>query len=283
MKNKFLFGVVGHHISYSQSPQIFEVIASALNLEHSFVLHDIDPSTFDEQFPQVLASGIDGFSVTIPHKNRVVKFLDRIDPVAALLRAVNSVRIRDGQVTGFSTDGDGFAIPLEKHREELMGGKALIFGAGGAATAVIHCLHTRFGTARFYVLGRDREKLNRFASSLAQGIPEVELDTLTISEYAAVRDENYSIVVNCTPLGGWNHPNATPLPGDFVWRPGRVYYDLSYNEGNKIVAQARQRSMIAYDGSAMLVGQALRSFHLWTGYSVAFDNVYRAVFGNSGD
>ena len=280
MKHKFLFGVVGHRISYSQSPQIFEVIARELNLAHSFVLHDLEPSEFDEKFPRVLKSGIDGFSVTIPHKNRVVPHLDRIDPSAALVGAVNSVGIKDGQATGFNTDGDGFAVPLDEHRDGLKGGKALIFGAGGAATAVIHCLHARFGTSKFYVLGRDPERLSRFAAMCKQGTPQIDLDTLTISEYAAIRDEDFSIVVNCTPLGGWNHPEESPLPGEFVWLPGRIYYDLSYNDANRIVAQAREHSMIAYDGSAMLVGQALKSFNLWTGYSVAFDIVYRAVFAN---
>lgn len=281
MKQSYIFGVVGHHIGYSRSPEIFKSISELKGFRHSFVLHDIGPAEFDTTFPNVLKTGIDGFSVTIPHKKRVIPYLDEVDDNAQLIGAVNSVGVRGGRVLGFNTDSHGFAVPLAKHRDMLKDGTALIFGAGGAASAVVHSLSTGFAVSRFYVIGRDMTKLENFRSSLGEGLPGVEILPVSIGEQAdKLGGVDYSLIVNCTPLGGWNHPDESPIASDFQWLPGRLYYDLSYNSDNKMVVLAANNNLIAFDGTAMLVGQAIRSFELWTGMSVEFEPVYRAVFGS---
>ena len=251
MNNQYTFGVVGHRISYSGSPKIFQSIADILDFKHSFELHDIAPTEFDAEFPKVLVSGIDGFSVTIPHKNRVIPLLDEIDTRAKQVGAVNSVCVKDGRSYGFNTDGDGFAVPLDKHRDHLKGSIALLFGAGGAAKAVTHCLHSRFAVSRFIVLGRDGVKLEVFCDSLSNNFAGADIEFVKISNYDSIRHKDYSIVVNCTPLGGWNNPDESPFPTNFKWHPKGIYYDLSYNHGNKLVEFARHKGMTAYDGSAM--------------------------------
>ncbi|MCK4632309.1 MAG: hypothetical protein KAT79_03510, partial [candidate division Zixibacteria bacterium] len=79
--------------------------------------------------------------------------------------------------------------------------------------------------------------------------------------------------------GGWNSPESSPFPTGFNWPQGKIYFDLNYNTDNQLVAAARSVGMIAIDGSMMLVGQAIRSFNIWTGEDVNFDEVYRRVFG----
>jgi shikimate dehydrogenase len=95
----------------------------------------------------------------------------------------------------------------------------------------------------------------------------------------SVMDDQPDIVVNCTPVGGWNSPESSPFAIGFNWPQGKIYSDLNYNTDNQLVAAARSAGMIAIDGSMMLVGQAIRSFNIWTGEDVDFDNVYRRVFG----
>jgi len=279
MKSSYTFGVVGHRISYSRSPELFQAIAGIRNFTCNFVLHDIAPEDFNTSFPEVLKSGIDGFSVTIPHKTRVIKHVNHIDAVAEKLGAVNSVCVRGGVAYGFNTDGYGFALPLDAHRAMLQGSTALVFGAGGAAKAVVNCLSNDLGLKTIFVLGRNETRLDAFADSMRAHCDKSEIRTLTLSRYDSIRGDDYSIVVNCTPLGGWNHPDESPFDDNFNWRAGRIYYDLSYNDHNKLVSQAAEYGMIAFDGSAMLIGQALRSFYLWTGQSVDFDPIYEAVFG----
>ena len=90
--------------------------------------------------------------------------------------------------------------------------------------------------------------------------------------------DDLDIIVNCTPAGGWNQPDGSPLPESFSWPAGRIYYDLNYNQGNKVLIEARSAGLRCIDGSSMLVGQALQSYYLWTGHRVAFDAVYKDVF-----
>lgn len=279
MKSSYTFGVVGHRISYSRSPELFEAIAAIRNFTCHFVVHDLAPESFDTAFPEVLKSGIDGFSVTIPHKTRAIRHMDHIDTAAEKLGVVNSVCVKNGSAYGFNTDGYGFAVPLHEHRAVLRGTVALVVGSGGASKAVVNCLLRDFGAGTIVVLGRSETRLDAFAGSMRVHYGEGKIQTLPLSRFDSIRDIDYGIVVNCTPLGGWNHPDETPFDDNFVWRAGRIYYDLSYNDHNKLVERAAQCGMIAFDGSAMLIGQAIRSFYLWTGESVDFAPVYRAVFG----
>jgi shikimate dehydrogenase len=278
MNKKYTFGVVGYNIAYSLSPQIFQAISKITGIAGDFRSHDITPSRFDIDFPDVLKSGINGFSVTIPFKNRVVEYIDEIDESAAAVGAVNSVGVKDRKVFGFNTDSHGFSLPLNCHEDKLRDGTALVFGAGGAAKAVVHCLATRFKMKRIVIFARSSEKMKQFKQCIESRIDGLEIETECIKEYKPGVYEPYDIVVNCTPLGGWNHPDETPLPQAFTWLKGAIYYDLSYNDNHKIVQTASKNSLTAYDGSIMLVGQALRSLELWTGEQVDFEAVYEEVF-----
>jgi len=278
MKSSYTFGVLGHRISYSRSPELFQAIAGIKNFTCDFVLHDIAVENFAADFQRVLKSGIDGFSVTIPHKTRIIEHLDQVDEVARRLGAVNSVCVKDGTAYGFNTDGYGFAVPLADYRDMLQGSTVLVYGAGGAAKAVTNCLLNDLGVRTVVVLGRNKGKLEAFAQSMNACCDKGGIKVLTLPEYDTIREDDYSMVVNCTPLGGWNHLDESPFSENFNWRQNQIYYDLSYNDQNKLVSLAASRRMIAIDGSAMLIGQALRSFYLWTGESVDFQPVYDAVF-----
>ncbi len=278
MKEKYMFGVVGYNIAYSLSPQIFKAISKITGIPGAFKSHDITPARFDIDFPDVIKSGIDGFSVTIPFKNRVIEYIDEIDASAAAVGAVNSVGIKNGRVFGYNTDSHGFSLPLRAHADKLRNGTALVFGAGGAAKAVVHCLATQFQMKRICVFARNADRLKHFKQCVESRIDGLRLETECIDGYNPAALESYDIVINCTPLGGWNHPDESPLPETFAWCEGAIYYDLSYNENHRIVRTASGNSLTAYDGSIMLVGQALWSLELWTGIQVEFEPVYREVF-----
>ena len=91
----------------------------------------------------------------------------------------------------------------------------------------------------------------------------------------------YDLVVNCTPLGGWNAIDESPLPDWFDWSMTRTYYDLNYNQNNLLIIGASQAGVKAIDGSIMLVAQALKSLQLWTSLDIPFEPVYNEVFPRS--
>lgn len=280
MSRKYKFGVLGHNIDYSKSPDLFTAVAQIAGVECDCRLFDVAPDDLEHRFPEILKSGVDGFSVTIPHKQRVIPYLKQVDSVAELVGAVNSVGLRGGSAYGYNTDSHGFSVALADHREALKDGTAFVIGSGGAAMAVIHCLHTQFELGRFYLIGRNLDKLTRKADIVRKRLTGINIEPVKASGFGALADMEYDIVVNCTPAGGWNQPEANPMPDGFQWRAGKIFCDLSYNAGNKLVARAANESMVAYDGSIMLIGQALRSLYLWTGLEVPFEPVYRAVFGD---
>jgi shikimate dehydrogenase len=281
MSRSYSFALIGHQISYSRSAAVFEAIFDVKKITGRFEAFDVAPPNFHSEFIQLVKKGIQGLSVTIPYKKLVIRHLHDVDTVARALEAVNSISNSDGRLLGFNTDCYGFTLPLRKHAERLKHGSALIFGCGGAAKAAVYSLFTDYEVRGFTVVGRADAKLSEFKLSIKRQIPHIDITTVNVNDQQRQPRQNrrYEIIVNCTPLGGWNHPDETPLPDAFDWSHAKIYYDVNYNADNKLVCEAGQAGLITIDGSAMLVGQAIRSFSIWTGETVPFEPVYHRVFG----
>jgi len=285
MKNGYRFGLIGYRVSYSKSKDVFRAIFSFKGKEGTFDVFDVAPGNFHGCLDSLSINDIKGLSVTIPYKQAVIQYLHEVDTIAKALEAVNSIAINSGRLCGFNTDCYGFSLPLRKCGEWLKRGSALIMGCGGAAKAAVYSLYTDFEVRRFTVVGRKKDKLAQFSQSLQCHLPLLSVTTV-IDREASSRNwkgEIFDIIVNCTPLGGWNHPDECPLPEGLSWQVGKLYYDVNYNLGNKLVKRAEEAGLEAVDGSAMLVGQALRSFSIWTGETVPFEPIYDEVFGRCSD
>jgi len=283
MSKHYRFGLLGHNIGYSKSGDVFRAIFDISEVRGSFDLLDLSPRSFGKDFKSIAFREIDGLSVTIPFKQRVLDYLDDIHPVAQALEAVNSIAVTAGRLSGFNTDCHGFSRPLRGYCDRLKHGHALVLGCGGGAKAAVYALYTDYEVRHFTVMSRTKIRLKRFRQSLASHIVNIAIDTVHISDTEFEHPEAYDIIVNCTPLGGPNLPDTPVLPEPLAWSCSRLYYDLNYNPGNSAVASARERGLTVIDGSAMLIGQALRSLEIWTGETVDFDAVYDAVFGQKAD
>lgn len=278
MKKTKHFGLIGHNIGYSRSEAIFKAIYDYINISGRYEIFDIEPDAFDREFPKILKSGVSGLSVTIPYKIRVMSFLDDIAPVAKAMQAVNSIHITDTTTTGLNTDCYGFSLPLMKYAEKLKHGRAIVLGCGGAAKAVVYSLGIDFEVKEFVVVGRSVEKLRKFSDNLHEVLPNIAIHPKVVSDYREHNNGHYDIVVNCTPAGGWNHPDDIPFPDQFRLHKSKIFYDLNYNTENQLLNQAREAEMVCIDGSVMLVGQGIRSFYHWTGEQVPLEPIYRQVF-----
>ena len=282
MKHTYRFGLIGHRVSYSKSGDVFRAIFSLIKKKGTFDIFDVAPDEFQAQLVELVKDGVQGLSVTIPYKQAVMEHLQEVDTIARALEAVNSVSVDSGALCGFNTDCYGFSLPLRKYGEKLKHGTALILGCGGAARATVYSLYTDYEVRQFTVLGRKGRKLTEFRKSLERHLRQIKITPVVEQEVASDSWEgaSYDIIVNCTPLGGWNYPDEHPFPKGLHWRAGKIYYDINYNEGNNVVKSARDAGLIAIDGSTMLVGQALRSFDIWTGEMVPFEPIYEHVFGS---
>jgi shikimate dehydrogenase len=278
MSGEYRFGLVGHNISYSRSPDIFKSIFRHNGATGEFRNYDLEPASFDEQFRKLIAEGLSGFSVTIPFKAKVLELLDDVDPVAKAIEAVNSISVVHDKLYGFNTDITGFAVPLAQHSDELKHGRAIVFGSGGGARAIIYSLYSNFEVREFVVVSRVTERIVQFQKLMQTLLPAISITASSYDNFNNRMVDDTDIIVNCTPAGGWNQQSNSPLPESFRWPAGRIYYDLNYNQGNKVLSEAQSAGLRCINGSSMLVGQALQSYYLWTGHRVGFEAVYKDVF-----
>lgn len=279
MTKRLRFALVGENINYSQSPRIFAAMFRQIKEEGSFDLHSVNSVQLGECVKQLVSENMAGFSVTIPHKQAVMEYLNEIDPVAASVGAVNSVAIKNDRLIGYNTDCYGVTYALQRKAVSLGDGPALIYGNGGAARAVVHALYHDFGLRCFVICGRSPVGLKAFEQDLKQAMTEIDITTCLDANMENSLLKFPTIVINCTPLGGANHSNKPPFPQDRDWSDLKCYFDLNYNNDNQAIGFMQKSRIPVVDGSAMLAAQAVKSFELWTGRKVEFEPVYREVFG----
>jgi len=215
-----------------------------------------------------------GCNVTIPHKQGVMPLLDRIDPVAEAIGAVNTIVPRDGLLIGHNTDAPGFLEPLrpEVAKRHLLR-TARILGTGGAARAIAHALWDEGFT--LIVAGRDAAKAQEIVAPFDPGFVHV----CTLDTFARPLDfdwgepgDRLDLVVNATSLGMTGQP---PLDLDFSnVPPGAIVYDAVYAPlVTPLLAEAQERGHPTIDGLAMLICQGRIAFEHFFGHAAPYDAV----------
>jgi shikimate dehydrogenase len=213
----------------------------------------------------VRALNIKGLNVTIPHKVAVLPLLDKLDPLAEKIGAVNTIINDDGILTGYNTDATGFLQPLLENGIEPNDKRIVILGAGGASRAVSFILADR--GANLTILNR-LEELD-WATELAGRISQIFRTKVGASELT--RDnlkgilEKADILINATSVGMSPATDNTPVEADLL-RPGLVVYDVVYNPvKTRFLREAEAAGATTMAGIDMLVWQGALAFEKWTG------------------
>lgn len=238
------FGLIGKNISYSFSRAYFTEKFKWLKLAHfEYVNFDIDNI---QDFPKLLKENkpiLCGMNVTIPYKEKIFQFLDKVDEKAAAIGAVNTIKItKKGKLKGYNTDEYGFRKSLEpllqKHHK-----KALILGTGGAAKAVAYALQS-LGISYQYV------------SRSEQYLQYHQMDAEII--------ENHFLIINTTPLGTFPHTEIAPnIPYKAIGTK-HLCYDLIYNPTETLFLQkAKKQGAQIKNGYEMLKWQAEAAWTIW--------------------
>jgi shikimate dehydrogenase len=264
-----LAAVIGDPVRHSLSPTIHNAGFAALRLDWVYVALPVAAGRGAEAVAAMDVLGIDGLSVTMPHKVAVAGAVARRTGVAQRLGVVNCV-FRDGaDLVGDSTDGDGFVRSLRHHQDlSLTGARVMVLGTGGAARAIIEAVG-RSEPAELVVVSRDPTR-SRQAAGLAPAARAGEA-----SEAGAM-----DVVVNATPVGmaGGPDPAGVPVPADQL-RAGQVVVDIVYNpRRTPLLAAAEAAGATAVDGVGMLVHQAALAFEHWTGRTAPIGAMAAAAF-----
>ncbi|WP_245656123.1 shikimate dehydrogenase [Novosphingobium naphthalenivorans] len=252
--------VIGDPIAQSKSPAIhnfwLEKLGMAGRYDHCLV-------KLDGLAEYLAARRSDpdwrGCNVTMPHKLAIVPLLDRLDPLAARIGAVNTVvREVDGTLTGYNTDAPGFLEPLQRELDKThLFRMARVLGTGGAARAIVAAL----AQEKFVIVlaGRDPGKARAMLDELAPGTDHHAIDLAHFCDPTDFafddRAHCFDLIVNASPLGMTGQP---PLMFDFSHAPpGSVVYDIVTSPLDTAFLQAARRAGFAtVDGLSMLIGQA---------------------------
>ncbi len=273
MNEKLKFGLLGENISYSKSPLIFKSIFQIDEIAGDFDLIDMKEEKAESSLKKMLEADYNAFSVTVPYKQLIINFLNEIDPTAQKIGAVNSVVINNRKLIGYNTDFIGFAKPLTMHLDSVNKGEVLIFGNGGSAKAVIFSLVNLFQVNKITVVGRDLDKLLIFKTDIEKINPNLNVTISSYENYNKLNN-NYSLIVNTTPIGGPNHKNKSLLKENINFLPDCIYYDLNYNSDNYALISAEKSGLTVINGMPMLIAQAVESYKIWTGRKISFEEVF---------
>ena len=241
-------GLIGYPLSHSFSKKYFDEKFQKLNLtNYSFDVFSIENVN---QFPKLIQENknLIGLSVTLPHKETIISFLDELDETAKEIGAVNCIKISNRKLKGFNTDALGFRQSLRPFLD-VNHTKALVFGTGGASKAVAYVLK-KLNIDVWFVT---RKKIEHLSNNLTYQ----ELNENIISAC--------KLLVNTTPVG--MHPNENeclPLPYSAI-SSQHLVYDLTYNPTETLfLKKAKEQGALISNGYNMLCFQADEAWRIWT-------------------
>jgi shikimate dehydrogenase len=252
-------GIIGWPVSHSLSPAIHNAAFAAAGLDWTYVPMPVRPQWLRAALIGLVPLGFAGANVTMPHKTEAAELIQRLSEDATLLRAVNTIAVRGGELEGHNTDVAGFDRLLRRDAGfDPAGRSALVYGAGGAARACALAL-ARAGLARLTVAARDEARAAPLVKMVeALGVPVALVRPGDTGDLVA------DLVVNATPIGGPDVEGVLPsLPH---LGPDVLVIDLLYDPpSTDLQRRAREAGATAFGGLGHLLEQAAVSFELWTG------------------
>jgi shikimate dehydrogenase len=280
------FGILGHPLSHSLSPRLHRAAFEFSGLAGDYQLFDVSPDRLTQWMQDLQKNEINGFNVTIPHKQTLFRLVHVHTAQAEQVGALNVVKVtEDGRLEGHNTDYDGLKFSLEQNHPGSFSGKsALLLGAGGAALAAAAVVKS-LAFSHLRVLARDPAKRQSFMEFVkrrfttsdpnAQDMPpKVEADQPNLRENAALVINATSVGLTDAPPPSWMKELVAQLPQDCIC------VDLVYRKDRSLPTfawLANERGLKSLDGIDMLVQQAKLSFEYWTGISVPFEHMKAAI------
>lgn len=257
-----LYGVIGNPISHSLSPHMHNHWYSHYGLNHHYHAFHVKKDDLPETLQAFKTLDIQGFNITIPHKVAVLPYLDELDDEARMLGAVNTVVNKDGKLIGYNTDGLGFQRSLlDKIPAEHPISKVLIIGGGGAARAIGLTLAKHTSEQVDYT-NRTFSKAESISLETRKYKPSSALSKNDAEQQLG----NYSLIINCTPMG--MNPKEDPVPLELKEiNSGTVCADIIYKPlFTPWLEQAKKKRCRIINGLPMLIYQGALAFEHWLGF-----------------
>ncbi|HTP85572.1 MAG TPA: shikimate dehydrogenase [Bryobacteraceae bacterium] len=261
-KTARVYGVIADPVRHSLSPAIHNRALQARRIDAVYLPFLVSATGLKDFFVFADSLPVAGFSVTIPHKTRVMRYLDVVEPLARRIGAVNTVWRKAGKWRGANTDVRGVTVPLGR-RMRLAKASVLLVGNGGAARGAAWALAE--AGAKLSVTGRNPDRVRAFARMCGgEGLTPEQAER-----------GHFDAVVHATPLGMF------PKVDECFFRdrvPGDVVMDMVYNPAETLLLRrAVEQGHETVPGTEMFLEQAVAQFELWTGESAPRSAMEKAL------
>ena len=266
--SKKIYGIVGHPVSRSLSPIIHNAAFNKESIDAEYRLFDIDPSNEDDLANfcyETDLNNIAGFSVTMPYKEEITKYMDEYDSLAKKVGSVNTVRNDESKLYGYNTDTTG-AIQALKEKTQVAGDKILILGAGGAARAI------SYGLKEF---GADVHIYNRTSSKADEIAKEFDLETIELDQIPLT---GFDVIVNTTPVGSDPNTSESILYAEHLKGIKLAMDIITYPIDTQLLKEANKAGAEIISGERMLLHQAAGQFEIWFEKSAPFKAMELALY-----
>jgi len=284
MQNSFyantkLIGLIGHPIKQSYSPFIHNIAAQFKNIDYIYLPFDVVVNNLEIALKGVVAFGIRGLNVTIPHKEKIIKYLDEVSEEAAMIGAVNTIVNEDGKLKGYNTDINGILESLTEFKDLISGSKVCVIGAGGGARAVIYTLVRHFKPGQITIINRTIQRADSLQSYFSEKMRFDNFKTANLFPPELIETFRSSkLIINSTSVGMFPEVDDSPTNLKESFHKDQLVFDMIFNPTEtKLLNLAKQQGATTLGGLKMLVHQAAKSFELWTGEEPPVEKISRSL------
>ena len=240
------YALIGHPLGHSMSPFIHKRLFEEAGRQAEYTLEDIPPESLKEKLPELLKS-VTGLNVTIPHKVPVIDYVDKLDESALRYNSVNCICGKDGVLTGYNTDCDGF---LRSVPENALGGKVTMA-----------------------IIPEAQDMADCLKREIVEKYPRISVKIVMMNEISG----KFDLLVNATPVGMYPKSDACPVSEEVIGNCGAVF-DAIYNPTKtKLVTIAESKGITAIGGMSMLVLQAVVAHEIWDGDSYTKEQIDKII------
>ncbi len=259
-----VYGIIGNPVSHSLSPIMHNVAFKELGIKAVYGAFLVKEENLKKAVEGIRALNIKGLSITIPHKESIMKFLDEIDRVALKIGAVNTIVNENGYLKGYNTDWIGVLKAFTKNEVEIKDKKVVIIGAGGASKAVVYAIKAG-GAKEIEVYNRTFEKAKALEKNFG----------IIAKPWEELKNASGDIIIQTTSVGlkSWKSPVEEEVLSRFKIAMDIVYIPLK----TKFLSLAEKYAKVI-DGLQMLLYQGVEQFRLWTGIEPPVKLMEEAIY-----
>ncbi len=276
LKTKMI-GLLGEPLTFTFSPQMHNATFEALGLDYFYRPIEVGKEELYNVVKGLKHMNYAGFNVTKPNKVRILRYLDEVDELAAKIGSVNTVKIVDGRLIGYNTDGEGYVASLKEELDFDPKGKTFtILGAGGAGRAIAFTLGF-YGAEKIYITDRMINCSEIVAS-------EINANLRTCAEVFELSDANLKacidksdVVINASGIGMMPQVDRTPFSKELL-NKDIIVSDITYNPlKTKFIQEAEEIGCRTHNGVGMLIHQGAKAFEIWTGVQAPIKEMTKTV------